>query len=177
MRTAKTLIRLGWSESSLGAQIVLLVLSCSSSVENNYLTALTLVKMYVANSYVEYMWSFRCLSIIFHQQQLPFQHPINITKWSCNMSCLMTKPTKWHVRPDQPGHPPSLIRVLAVRMKKAEVIGYPLSAQQRLWSDWADAQADLSLCWARSHFVGFVMRRLIQINSKFIPVRWSQLTS
>ena len=31
----------------------------------------------------------------------------------------MTKPTKWHVHPaktqsDQPGHPPSLIRVLAV---------------------------------------------------------------
>ena len=27
------------------------------------------------------------------------------------------------------------------------------------WSDWADAQADLSLRWAHSHFVGFVMRR------------------
>ena len=40
-------------------------------------------------------------------------------------------------------------------------ISYPLSAQQRLWSDWADAQADLSLRWAHTHFVGFVMRRLI----------------
>ena len=28
------------------------------------------------------------------------------------------------------------------------------------WSDLADAQADLSLCWAHSHFVCFVMRRL-----------------
>ena len=28
------------------------------------------------------------------------------------------------------------------------------------WSDWADAQGDLSLRWAHSHFVGFVMRRL-----------------
>ena len=28
------------------------------------------------------------------------------------------------------------------------------------WSDWADAQADLSLRWAHSHFVGFVMSRL-----------------
>ena len=28
------------------------------------------------------------------------------------------------------------------------------------WSDWADAQADLSLRWAHSHFVGFVVRRL-----------------
>ena len=30
---------------------------------------------------------------------------------------------------DQTGHPPSLIRVLAVRMKKAWVLSYPLSAQ------------------------------------------------
>ena len=28
------------------------------------------------------------------------------------------------------------------------------------WSDWADAQADLSLRWAHSHFVGFVMSQL-----------------
>ena len=61
---------------------------------------------------------------------------------------------------DQPGHPPSLIRVFAVRMKKAWVLSYPLSAQWRLWSDWADAQADLSLRWAHTHFVGFVTRRL-----------------
>ena len=36
---------------------------------------------------------------------------------------------------DQPGHPPSLIRVFAVRMKKAWVLSYLLSAQWRLWSD------------------------------------------
>ena len=62
---------------------------------------------------------------------------------------------------EQPGHPPSLIRIFAVRIKKAWVLSYPLSAQQRLWSDWADAQADLGLRWAHSHFVGFVTRRLI----------------
>ena len=45
-------------------------------------------------------------------------------------------------------------------MKKAWILSYPLSAQRRLWSDWADAQADLSLRWAQSHFAGFVMRRL-----------------
>ena len=33
---------------------------------------------------------------------------------------------------NQPGHPPSLIRVFAVRMKKAWVLSYPLSAQRRL---------------------------------------------
>ena len=49
---------------------------------------------------------------------------------------------------DQPGHPPSLIRVFAVRMKKAQVLSYSFSAQRRLWSDWVDAQADLSLRWA-----------------------------
>ena len=61
---------------------------------------------------------------------------------------------------DQPGHPPSLIRVFNVRMKKPRVLSYSLSAQRRLWSDWADAQADLSLLWAHTHFVGFVMSRL-----------------
>ena len=53
---------------------------------------------------------------------------------------------------DQPGHLPSLIRVFAVRMRKAWVLKYPLSAQRKLWSDLADAQADLSLRWAHSHF-------------------------
>ena len=62
---------------------------------------------------------------------------------------------------DQPGHLPSLIRVFAVRMKKAWVLSHPLSAQRRLWSDWADAQADLSLHWVHSHFVDFVISRLI----------------
>ena len=44
---------------------------------------------------------------------------------------------------DQPWHLPS--RLWSVCMKKAWVLSYPLSAQRRLWSDWADAQADLSL--------------------------------
>ena len=46
-------------------------------------------------------------------------------------------------------------------MKKAWVISYPLSAQWRLWSDWADAQTDPSLRWAHTHFVGFVMSWLV----------------
>ena len=67
---------------------------------------------------------------------------------------------------DQPGHPPSLIRVFAVRMKKAWVLRYPLSAQRRLWSDWADAQADLSLRWVHTHLVCFVMSRLKYFQPK-----------
>ena len=49
----------------------------------------------------------------------------------------------------------------SLRMKKAWALSYPLNAHQRLWSDCAEAQAKLSLRWAHSHFVGFVMRRLI----------------
>ena len=51
---------------------------------------------------------------------------------------------------DQPGHPPSLIRVFAVCMKKPWFLSYLLSTQRRLWSNWADVQADQSLCWAQS---------------------------
>ena len=93
-----------------------------------------------------------------------------------NLSHLMTKPTKWHVCPAKTQISLSICRVWSVfadRMKKAWVLSYPLntkrrlggcpgwSAQRRLWSYWADAQADLSLRWAHSHFVGFVMRWLI----------------
>ena len=56
---------------------------------------------------------------------------------------------------DLPGYPPSLIKVFAIRMKKAWVLSYPVSEQQRLWSDWADAQADLRLRWAHRSFCWF----------------------
>ena len=45
-----------------------------------------------------------------------------------------------------------LIRVFAVRMNQHWVLNYLLSAQGRLWSDWADAQADLRLRWAHRTF-------------------------
>ena len=50
-------------------------------------------------------------------------------------------------------------------MKKACVLSYLLSAQRRLWSDCADAQTDLSFSWAHTHFVGFVMSRLILLST------------
>ena len=62
---------------------------------------------------------------------------------------------------DQPVHPPSLIRVFAVRSMGSQGPKVSSCGQRRLWSDWADAQTDLSLRWAHSHFVGFVMSRLI----------------
>ena len=86
------------------------------------------------------------------------------------MSRLVTKPTKWlyaqwRLRSAWADWAPSLIRVFTVHMKKAWVLSYPLSAQRWLWSYWADAQADLSLRWAHSHFVGFVMSWLIYCKS------------
>ena len=48
-----------------------------------------------------------------------------------------------------------LIRVFAFRMKKVWVISYPSSAQRTLWSDCADAQADLSPRWAHMPFCLF----------------------
>ena len=64
----------------------------------------------------------------------------------------MTKPTKW---------------VCAQRrLRSTWALNGKLSScgQGRLWSDWVDAQADLSLRWAHSHFVGFVMSRLISLH-------------
>ena len=85
---------------------------------------------------------------------------------------------------DQPGHPPSLIRVFAVCMKKAWVLSYPLSAQRRLirlegcpgWSESSlggqsfcllchevahlasvDEQASLSLTWSLIFETGFLV--------------------
>ena len=56
---------------------------------------------------------------------------------------------------DQPGHLPSLITVFAVRPVGSWGPKVSLRGQQRLWSDWADAQADLSLCWAHRPFCWF----------------------
>ena len=71
-----------------------------------------------------------------------------------NLSHHTTKPSKWCASSegsDQPGHPLSLIRVFAVRMKKPRVLSFSFSAPQRLWSDWVDA----SLHWARRPFCWF----------------------
>ena len=75
---------------------------------------------------------------------------------------------------DQPKHPSSLIRVFAVCMKKAWVLSYPFSTQQRLWSDWEDALADLSLRWAHTHFICFVMPRLKSWLSVYLPLYTEQ---
>ena len=69
---------------------------------------------------------------------------------------------------DQLGHPPSLIRVSAVRMNKHWALNYILSAQWRLWSDWADAQADLSLRWPHMSFCWFCRAAVLSCGVSFM---------
>ena len=74
---------------------------------------------------------------------------------------------------DQPGHPPSLIRVFIVRMKKTWVLSYPVSTKRRLWSDWAGAQADLSLRRSHMSFYWFCHEAArIWFTSQIIYVIW-----
>ena len=58
------------------------------------------------------------------------------------MSCLMTKPTKWSVRP---------VKTQISLGVRPVWSASSLSAWKKHgkdWLDWVDAQADLSLCWA-----------------------------
>ena len=88
--------------------------------------------------------------------------------WSASLlsagSKLVSLASYWvHIKDsDQTGRMPSLICVFTARVKEAWVLSFPLTAQRRLWSDWADAQADLSLHWAHIYFVGYVMRWLMK---------------
>ena len=78
---------------------------------------------------------------------------------------------------DQPGHPPSLIRVIAVCSVGS--LGPKLSScrQRRLWSDWEDAQADQSsqsLRWAHAQpfcWFGHVAAHVIIVKSISIHYR------
>ena len=78
---------------------------------------------------------------------------------------------------DKPGHPPSLIRVFAVRMEVAQTLSYPLSAEWRVWLDRPDAKADLCLRLAHSHFVGLLVSRLTCQNDVLILVKWQCRTN
>ena len=70
------------------------------------------------------------------------------------MSHLMTKPTIWlcALRTLRSARPPAQSDQ-SLRCPYEESLG-PLSAQRRLCSDWADVQADMSLCWGHSHYIG-----------------------
>ena len=159
MRTVKTLIRLGrcpgWSESSLGTHAILSG-GGSYHLRAYHSDPVVLDRHGWTNSVDPHqiapegaVWSG---SALFHAVWI-----IWATLWQNQQNdCAPSEDS------DQPGPPPSLIRVFADCMKKAWVLSYPLSRQQRLWPHWVDAQSDLSIRWAlHSHFVGFVMRWLI----------------
>ena len=69
------------------------------------------------------------------------------------------------------GHPPCLISVFAVHMKKAWVLSYPPSAQRRLWSDWVMPS------WSRSslgaHAILLVLSWGGSFNSHFVFSAWN----
>ena len=77
---------------------------------------------------------------------------------------------------DQPGHSPSLIKVFAVHSMGSWGPNVSSCGQGRLWSDWANAQADLSLpwahksfcwfCYAAAYFVCFVQNTLMAISQE-----------
>ena len=73
----------------------------------------------------------------------------------------MTKPTKWVCA--QPRlRSASAQSDQSLRCPHEETLGLylPTERKWRLWSDRVDAQADLILRWAHTHFVGSVMSRL-----------------
>ena len=71
----------------------------------------------------------------------------------------MTKSTKWHVRPAKTQISLGIRPVWSESSLSAWRKFGSLATHwaRRLWSDWAHAQADMSLRWARTLFVGFVM--------------------
>ena len=75
-----------------------------------------------------------------------------------HLSLGMTKPTKTAERPANIQISLGIClfwSVFAVRIKKPWILSYPLRAQRRLWSDWNDAQADISLRLAHMQFCLF----------------------
>ena len=74
------------------------------------------------------------------------------------LSRLMTKPTKWHVRPAKTQISLGIRPVWSESSLSAwRKIGSLAThwAHSEDWSDWADAQADLSLRWAQRSFCWF----------------------
>ena len=70
-----------------------------------------------------------------------------------NLSQHMTKPTKWPVRSAKSQI--SLGIWSAVHSMGSWGSNVSSCGQWRLWSDWADTQADLSLCWMHMLFCWF----------------------
>ena len=89
----------------------------------------------------------------------------------------MTKPTKWHVHPAKTQISLGFCPVwsessLPAWRKLGSLATHCVHSED--WSNWADAQANLSLRWAHSHIVGFVMLQPRRTLSRSILALWSQ---
>ena len=80
------------------------------------------------------------------------------------------QPTKWHVRPAKTQISLGIRSAwsessLSAWRKLGSLATNWLSVQRRLWSDWADAQADLSFRWAHMPFCWFCQEAAHNVNS------------
>ena len=80
---------------------------------------------------------------------LQYYHPSKVTIESRYF--LVTKPMIWvlcigKTQVNLGTYPVCSVFTVHIHVKKAKAQSYPFIAQRRLLSDWADAQADLSLC-------------------------------
>ena len=83
------------------------------------------------------------------------------------MSRIVTKPAKRHVRPVRTQislhiHPVWSQSSLCVQWAAKDPSFLQVDSEDL--SDWVDAQADSNLRWAHSHFVSFDMRQLILLS-------------
>ena len=76
------------------------------------------------------------------------------------MSLRTTKPAKWPVRPGKTQISLGICPLCSVRWKDSQALKPSSGWQQILWSDWADAQADLIFAGHTGHFVGFAMLQI-----------------
>ena len=92
-----------------------------------------------------------------------------LSNWS--MSQRTTKPTKWHVRWAKTwislGICPVWSESLLCTQSVAKDPSF-LHVDREHWSDWGDAQADLSLCWMRFIFVAPACSR-VRYRRPFFP--------
>ena len=92
---------------------------------------------------------------------------IPLIPWN-RLSRHTAKPAKWHVRQVKTQ---IILGIHPVWSEKSWVRDYPLSVQRRLWSDWANAQADLRL--RRAH-VSFCLFCLAPVQLLCFPVAQNQ---
>ena len=87
-------------------------------------------------------------------------YPTHIASEEKGRATDMTKPTKWVCAQQSLRSAwASALSDQSLRCPLEESLGPEISIERkwRHWSEWADAQADLSLHWEHTRFVGFVM--------------------